>query len=84
MRRGQSNEPLRIRWITETSPQSRTSLSCEKQMRVLVTGANSLPGSYLVDDLIRNGHRVAILLRPGANLWRVSVPLSDVAQLPVI
>ncbi|WP_426614742.1 NAD-dependent epimerase/dehydratase family protein [Bradyrhizobium sp. McL0616] len=50
-------------------------------MRIFVTGATGFLGSYVVADLIEQGHDVAVLLRPGARSWRLSGKLD---QLSVI
>lgn len=50
-------------------------------MRIFVTGATGFLGSYVVADLIEQGHDVAALLRPGARSWRLSDKLG---QLSVI
>lgn len=50
-------------------------------MRIFVTGATGFLGSYVVADLIEQGHDVAALLRPGARSWRLSDKLD---QLSVI
>lgn len=40
-------------------------------MRIFVTGASGFLGSYLVADLLRHGHEVAVLLRPSSSSWRL-------------
>lgn len=44
-------------------------------MRIFVTGATGFLGSYVVTDLIDQGHDVAVLLRPGARPWRLAAKL---------
>jgi UDP-glucose 4-epimerase len=41
-------------------------------MNVLVTGASGFLGSHITRCLLREGHDVAVLLRPGASDWRIS------------
>lgn len=40
-------------------------------MRAFVTGATGFLGSHLTDLLVRQGASVAVLMRPGADTWRV-------------
>jgi nucleoside-diphosphate-sugar epimerase len=40
-------------------------------MRVFVTGASGFLGSYLVLDLLAQGHEVGVLLRPHSARWRL-------------
>jgi UDP-glucose 4-epimerase len=40
-------------------------------MRAFVTGATGFLGSHLAELLVREGADVAVLLRPGANPWRI-------------
>ncbi|RXT36759.1 NAD-dependent epimerase/dehydratase family protein [Bradyrhizobium betae] len=40
-------------------------------MRIFVTGATGFLGSYVAEDLIGQGHDVAVLLRPGTRPWRL-------------
>ncbi|WBL76461.1 NAD(P)-dependent oxidoreductase [Bradyrhizobium xenonodulans] len=44
-------------------------------MRIFVTGATGFLGSYVVTDLIDQGHDVAVLLRPGVRPWRLAAKL---------
>lgn len=41
-------------------------------MRIAVTGATGFIGSYVVDELLARGHEVAIVVRPGSDLWRLT------------
>jgi UDP-glucose 4-epimerase len=41
-------------------------------MRCLVTGASGHLGSYLTRRLLGEGHEVAIMVRPGSDLWRIA------------
>lgn len=50
-------------------------------MRIFLTGATGFLGSYLVADLIAAGHEVGILLRPGADSWRLAECLSDLTVI---
>ena len=47
-------------------------------MRCLVTGASGFLGSHLVRELVARRHEVTILLRPGADVWRLNDCLSHV------
>lgn len=47
-------------------------------MRCLVTGATGHIGSYLVRLLLEQGCRVAVLLRPASNPWRIKEVLERV------
>lgn len=44
-------------------------------MRIFVTGATGFLGSYVAEDLIAQGHDVAVLLRPGTKPWRLAAIL---------
>lgn len=44
-------------------------------MRVVVTGANGFLGAAIVTRLVSDGAHVAVVVRPGADLWR----LTDIA-----
>lgn len=41
-------------------------------MHFLLTGATGFLGSYLAEDLVAAGHDVSVLLRPGADTWRIA------------
>jgi nucleoside-diphosphate-sugar epimerase len=41
-------------------------------MRVLVTGGSGHLGSYIVRELLRRGHEVAVLVRAGRDPWRLA------------
>jgi len=47
-------------------------------MRCLVTGASGHIGSYLVRLLLARGYRVAVLLRPASNVWRIKDLMTQV------
>ena len=56
---------------------STTSSDCsETDMRIFVTGATGFLGSSLIDELVGNGHELAILIRPGTDNWRIASHLS--------
>lgn len=44
-------------------------------MRIFVTGATGFLGSYVAEDLVAQGHDVAVLLRPGTRPWRLAAIL---------
>ncbi|MDE5443686.1 NAD-dependent epimerase/dehydratase family protein [Bradyrhizobium sp. CSA207] len=44
-------------------------------MRIFVTGATGFLGSYVAEDLVGQGHDVAVLLRPGTRPWRLATIL---------
>jgi nucleoside-diphosphate-sugar epimerase len=44
-------------------------------MRIFVTGATGFLGSYVAEDLVAQGHDVAVLLRPGTRPWRLTAIL---------
>ncbi|MBR0846708.1 NAD(P)-dependent oxidoreductase [Bradyrhizobium diazoefficiens] len=44
-------------------------------MRIFVTGATGFLGAYVAEDLIQQGHDVALLLRPGTRPWRIAAIL---------
>jgi len=48
--------------------------------RALVTGAAGFVGASLARRLVRDGHEVHLLVRPGADVWRLS-GLGDAARL---
>jgi len=51
-------------------------------MRIFVTGASGFLGSYLVDELVRHGHEVAVLLRPdSSDPWRLSGIQEDIVRV---
>lgn len=47
-------------------------------MRCLVTGASGQLGSFLTRLLLREGHKVATLIRPQSDLWRISDLIAQV------
>jgi len=44
-------------------------------MRIFVTGATGFLGSHVAEDLVAQGHDVAVLLRPGSKPWRLAAIL---------
>ncbi|MFT4116885.1 NAD-dependent epimerase/dehydratase family protein [Bradyrhizobium sp.] len=44
-------------------------------MRIFVTGATGFLGSYVAENLLAQGHDVAVLLRPGTRPWRLAAIL---------
>lgn len=44
-------------------------------MRIFVTGATGFLGSYVAEDLLEQGHDIAVLLRPGSKPWRLAAIL---------
>ncbi len=51
-------------------------------MRIFVTGATGFLGSYVAQELIRSGHEVAALVRPGADTWRIAALLGRLHVVP--
>src|SRR5262245_55853820 len=50
-------------------------------MRIFVTGATGFLGSYIVEDLVAQGHDVAVLLRPGTRPWRLATILDRLTAI---
>lgn len=50
-------------------------------MRIFITGATGFLGSYIVADLLTQGHDVTVLLRSGADTWRLADTLARVTVL---
>jgi nucleoside-diphosphate-sugar epimerase len=50
-------------------------------IRALVTGATGFIGSYLTERLVKAGEEVAILIRPGSDIWRIKDVLPNVTQI---
>lgn len=50
-------------------------------MRIFVTGATGFLGSYVAEDLLAQGHDVAVLLRPGARPWRLAAILDRLSVI---
>ncbi|MFW6087238.1 MAG: NAD-dependent epimerase/dehydratase family protein, partial [Myxococcota bacterium] len=48
-------------------------LPCVSMETVLVTGGTGLIGKHLIERLLARGHRVLLLLRPGAETRRAEV-----------
>jgi len=44
-------------------------------MKVLVTGGTGFIGSYLVEELLRNGYEVRILSRKSTTRWKNEVEI---------
>jgi nucleoside-diphosphate-sugar epimerase len=44
-------------------------------MRIFVTGATGFLGAWVAEDLVQQGHDVAVLLRPGTSPWRLAAIL---------
>jgi dolichol-phosphate mannosyltransferase len=51
--------------------------------RVIVSGASGFVGANLARRLLRDGHEVHLLLRPGRPQWRLAGIQADVRALPV-
>lgn len=47
-------------------------------MRALVTGATGHLGAHVVRWLIRSGHRVAAMVRPGSDTWRIADVIDEI------
>ena len=45
-------------------------------MRIFITGATGFIGSYISEMLLERGHEIAVLLRPGADTWRIAAHLA--------
>lgn len=50
---------------------------------VLLTGATGFLGSYLLEALLKNGHKVVILKRSTSNLWRIKHLIAQVTSYDV-
>lgn len=50
-------------------------------MRIFVTGATGFLGSYVAEDLLAQGHEVAVLLRPGTSPWRLAAVLDRLSVI---
>jgi UDP-glucose 4-epimerase len=50
-------------------------------MRIFVTGATGFLGSYVAEDLVAQGHDVAVLSRPGTKPWRLAAILDRLAVI---
>lgn len=48
-------------------------------MRVFVTGGGGFIGACVVEELLKHGHEVALLLRPGGDRWRIRAALDRVS-----
>lgn len=46
-------------------------------MKVLLTGAAGFVGSFVLNELLILGHRVAIVLKPGTDSWRIQSLLNQ-------
>jgi UDP-glucose 4-epimerase len=50
-------------------------------MRTFITGASGFLGSYIVADLLEQGHDVAVLLRPIRSSWRLAGIMSGLTVI---
>jgi len=51
-------------------------------MRVLVTGASGFVGSWVTRRLIQEGEKVAIIVRPSSDLWRLEPLDPNIVRIP--